>query len=323
MTDRPARQILPAFVPFLAASAVHLVLLHTGPGWAITATKALLMPALAGAVLVATRRPGEKEESGATDVSGSTRTDAPADARRAHALDGMDVSADDRDPDAAGGEVEASAALQGSRGARPPRPQRLPRLPRLPRRMLGLLIAALAASWVGDVLLSFPGWFIPGLLAFLLAHVFYVVLFWRWSRGEPLARRVPLRALGYAAWYVGFVVLLAPHLGSLLPPVAVYGFVLGLMAVLAAGRGRLVAVGGALFVVSDSVLALGRFLPDYGFALHDLTVMSTYLAAQGLIAAGVVVALRERPERPDAHERSERHDRSRPHASESSAAEGI
>ncbi len=78
----------------------------------------------------------------------------------------------------------------------------------------------------------------------------------------------------------------------LLVPVAVYGAVLGTMAALAGGRGGVIAVGGALFVVSDSVLALGRFLPGYEFALHDLVVMSTYLAAQGLIAWGVLVGLR-------------------------------
>ena len=50
----------------------------------------------------------------------------------------------------------------------------------------------------------------------------------------------------------------------------------------------------ALFVVSDSVLALGRFLPGYEFPPHDLVVMSTYLAAQGLIALGVVAMLRRR-----------------------------
>ena len=64
------------------------------------------------------------------------------------------------------------------------------------------------------------------------------------------------------------------------------------MAALAGGLGGLLAVGGALFVVSDSVLALGRFLPGYEFPPHDLVVMSTYLAAQGLIALGVVAMLR-------------------------------
>ncbi len=87
---------------------------------------------------------------------------------------------------------------------------------------------------------------------------------------------------------VAFLALLQPHLGGLLVPVALYGLVLGVMAAIAGGLGGLIAVGGALFVVSDSVLALGRFLPGYEFAAHDLVVMSTYLAAQGLIALGVV-----------------------------------
>jgi hypothetical protein len=58
-------------------------------------------------------------------------------------------------------------------------------------------------------------------------------------------------------------------------------------------------VGGALFVTSDSVLALGRFLPGYDFAPHDLVVMSTYLAAQGLIAVGVVRSVWSTP--PGSH----------------------
>ena len=41
-----------------------------------------------------------------------------------------------------------------------------------------------------------------------------------------------------------------------------------------------------------SVLGLGRFLPGYDFALHDLVVMSSYLVAQALIAAGVLRILR-------------------------------
>ena len=114
---------------------------------------------------------------------------------------------------------------------------------------------------------------------------------------RPGRRRLPTWALAYVAWYVAFLVLLGPHLGGLLVPVAVYGAVLGTMAALAGGRGGVIAVGGALFVVSDSVLALGRFLPGYEFALHDLVVMSTYVAAQGLIAWGALADLRADPRR--------------------------
>ncbi|WP_438856290.1 lysoplasmalogenase [Agromyces sp. M3QZ16-3] len=150
-----------------------------------------------------------------------------------------------------------------------------------------LLIAALVLSWGGDALLtgSGDGWFVAGLLSFLAAHVAYVVLF---ARLPAAGRRLPWWTFAYVVWFAAFLALLAPGLGGLLVPVAVYGAVLGTMAALAGGLGGAVALGGALFVVSDSVLALGRFVPGYEFAAHDLVVMSTYLAAQGLIAFGVL-----------------------------------
>jgi hypothetical protein len=46
-----ARTMIAAFVPYLAVAVVHLVILATGPAWAVTATKALLMPLLVVAVV--------------------------------------------------------------------------------------------------------------------------------------------------------------------------------------------------------------------------------------------------------------------------------
>lgn len=157
-----------------------------------------------------------------------------------------------------------------------------------------LLLAAIGLSWAGDVALSFPGMFVVGLGAFLLAHVAYISVFVRMPGGR---RRPPAWTLVYVVWFAGFIALLGPHTGALLVPVALYGLVLGLMATFAAAHGRVMAIGGALFVASDSVLGLGRFLPGYefaplGFDLHDLTVMGTYLAAQLLISLGVLAALR-------------------------------
>lgn len=211
------RRMLPAFVPYLIVAAAHLVLLYTGPGWAVTATKALLMPLLALAVVLVAR-----------SLSGATTR---------------------------------------------------------------LLVVAIALSWAGDVALSFPGTlgFIVGLGCFLGAHVVYIAIFLRLPRSR---RFPPAEALLYVLWYAVFLALLGPHAGALLAPVALYGLVLAAMAAAAAWHGRLIAVGGALFVVSDSVLGLGRFLPGYDFPLHDLVVMTSYLAAQALIAAGVLRILR-------------------------------
>jgi len=210
------RATLLAFAPYLVLSVVHVAVLVAGFDEAARATKLLLMPALALAVVL-TARP--------------------------------------------------------LRGAAPVR----------------LLLVAIGFSWGGDALLNIPGdlGFVVGLASFLLAHITYVVLFLRLpARGC----RLPAWTIAYAAWYVAFLALLQPHLGGLLVPVALYGLVLGVMAAIAGGLGGVIAVGGALFVLSDSVLALGRFLPGYEFAPHDLVVMATYLGAQGLIAWGVVSA---------------------------------
>ncbi|WP_349898328.1 lysoplasmalogenase [Parafrigoribacterium soli] len=146
---------------------------------------------------------------------------------------------------------------------------------------LGILL-----SWLGDVALASPDdlGFILGLGFFLLAHLAYVTLFFRRLRmWRPRAL-----ALVYAVWLAAFVVLLAPHLGSLLIPVIAYGVVLGSMGALALHCNRWIAVGGALFVVSDSLLGLAKFLPGFALWQSDFLIMLSYLLAQGLIAFGVL-----------------------------------
>ncbi|MCB1281629.1 MAG: lysoplasmalogenase, partial [Salinibacterium sp.] len=71
-------------------------------------------------------------------------------------------------------------------------------------------------------------------------------------------------------------------------PVAVYGLVLGGMGALALGCNSLAAIGGVLFVTSDTLLGLNKFHPGFELWQVDTLIMLTYIAAQGLIALGVV-----------------------------------
>lgn len=161
------------------------------------------------------------------------------------------------------------------------------------RSRIALLIAiALAFSWLGDVSLLYSGnlGFLTGLGFFLLAHVAYLVLL----IGTLRERRLHLGMAVYAVWWVGLVLLLAPHLGVLLVPVAVYGLVLGAMAAWALLGNVWVAVGGALFLISDTLLGLNRFLPGFHFPEVDFAIMLTYIAGQALIVWGAVVFARSR-----------------------------
>jgi uncharacterized membrane protein YhhN len=96
-----------------------------------------------------------------------------------------------------------------------------------------LVLAALAASLVGDALLIWPSLFLPGLAAFLTAHSFYIGAF---SRGVGfLPSRVAVA--GVAAFAALVLAYVWPGVASELhAPVAVYVGVIALMAGQAAGR---------------------------------------------------------------------------------------
>lgn len=154
-------------------------------------------------------------------------------------------------------------------------------------RLVVLALGALGLSWVGDTvprLLPEDISFVAMLGAFLLAQLLYAVAFWPMRRRSVLAR--PLRLIPYAAVAVLTCVLCAPQAGLLLPAIIVYATAIMMMAVLATGLGVRAGLGGAIFVVSDSLIALDAFgvltLPVQGF-----WVMSTYLLAQLLLVLSV------------------------------------
>lgn len=150
-----------------------------------------------------------------------------------------------------------------------------------------LLVIAIGLSWLGDG----AGAFFPFaptlpvmLLCFGLAHLAYIWLFVR----HAAQRRTPKWTLVYAVWWIVLVAVLWPNLGGLAVAVAAYGIVLAGTAVTSARAGLLTAVGGALFLASDTILAFLLFTPDLMPAVADGLVMLTYCAGQGLIAAGLV-----------------------------------
>lgn len=154
----------------------------------------------------------------------------------------------------------------------------------------------LVFSLAGDVLLMLPqGLFLGGLVAFLLAHLCFIAALW--PGGGVRANALAL--LAYAALAAVDLGLLWPHVpGEMRLPVLAYVSVLVLMAALAAARAwalradamlaapaRLAAVGGALFVLSDSLLAWNRFHGALPLAL--LWVLATYYASLWCIARSV------------------------------------
>lgn len=154
---------------------------------------------------------------------------------------------------------------------------------------------ALGFSWLGDGAPQFTSGTTGFLLMvgfFLVAQVLYAIAFLP-HRGRSILRR-PLWLIPYVALALGLVALCAPKAGSLLPVIAVYAAAIVCMAVLATGLGWAGVLGGALFVLSDGLIAVRAFA---GLTLpaHTFWVMLTYLAAQLLLAQAI-----QRTQRPSA-----------------------
>ncbi|WP_431963552.1 lysoplasmalogenase [Actinacidiphila sp. bgisy160] len=153
-----------------------------------------------------------------------------------------------------------------------------------PRRLVG----ALLCGWAGDVLLQLDGDvpFLAGMGAFAAGHVCYLTLFT--ARGAFTdRRRAALTAAGYAAVWLAVLVVVWPGLPSgLRLPVAAYSLLLTAMAAGAAALGPWpTAVGGGLFLLSDTLLAT-RLAGLPQLAAADFWIMLTYLGAQFLLATG-------------------------------------
>ena len=164
-----------------------------------------------------------------------------------------------------------------------------------PRRFHAFLLAALAFCLAGDALLMFPGFFVPGLAAFLVGHLFYITLF---RQDAPwFASRPALAAtLAYGAAMLAFMWSSLPP--GLRLPVAAYVLVIALMAAQALGRAsvlrdaasRRVALGALFFMASDTLLAWNKFVQPVELLGIGASfwILVSYYSAQILIACNAL-----------------------------------
>lgn len=150
------------------------------------------------------------------------------------------------------------------------------------------VLAALMASAVGDVMLIIPGHFLQGLFAFLVSHLLYVVAFggpWRLGPADVAI----IAALGTTAALVFRAVrpkMLEVGGTKLLVSVVAYMAAISLMTWRALATGNpLMMAGGALFLTSDSILAVSRF--GHPFRWADYGIWASYFGAQFCFALSV------------------------------------
>ncbi|MFD9460937.1 lysoplasmalogenase [Streptomyces sp. NPDC060027] len=151
-----------------------------------------------------------------------------------------------------------------------------------------LLVAALLLGWCGDLALMSDAdlAFLVGMASFAAGHVCYLVLFRRTAR----VRSAWLLG-AYVTALVALVLLLWPDLpAGLRVPVAGYSLLLTAMAYGATRLGPVAGLGGALFMLSDTLIATG--VADWPQLPNaDFWIMLTYAAAQFLLVRGVLSPL--------------------------------
>lgn len=165
----------------------------------------------------------------------------------------------------------------------------------LPSILRNLIVCALLLSVIGDILLMFvdqsPNYFLFGLIAFLTAHIFYVLAFIR-------QRNKKIKPVGFmillVIYAIGLFYVMLDGLHDMLIPVGIYMLVILSMATLAYCRKGTVSrcgyfyvlIGAIFFLVSDSILALNKFYQPQVYA--SISIMLTYALAQYFIVIGML-----------------------------------
>src|SRR5262249_6273479 len=145
---------------------------------------------------------------------------------------------------------------------------------------------ALALGGAGDVALLGRGGiaFTAGLVSFLAGHAAWIRAL-RQRPGGGLLRSRPVLAVPYLAAFGALNAYLWPRTGKDRVPVLAYSTALLAMSLAALDSGsRRTAAGGALFLVSDTLLALQKFA-GLRLPAHEGVVMATYTTAQALLAS--------------------------------------
>lgn len=160
----------------------------------------------------------------------------------------------------------------------------------------GVYVLALVFSFLGDVFLLFEGelFFMLGLGAFLIAHLFFIKVVVSWMK-EIKLKNVLITVIPFTVLVTGLILFLKDDLGVMLIPVIVYAMVIGAFGTAATVLYKqekityalIMMLGTFVFMSSDTILAVNLFYKP--MLLFNVLVMFTYVIAQYLICKAVIL----------------------------------
>jgi uncharacterized membrane protein YhhN len=149
-----------------------------------------------------------------------------------------------------------------------------------------LLFTALLFCAAADIALELAAgkYFVAGLGLFLIAHIFFIITFSRDFRFQD--SRIPIIVL-LVVYSIMMAFILTPSLKEMAIPVYIYMTALTLVSIFASLRSvknDFTLYGAISFIVSDSVLAINKFMMPVLAA--DYVIMATYYLSLFLIVLG-------------------------------------
>lgn len=162
------------------------------------------------------------------------------------------------------------------------------------------LFTGVVFALTGDTLLLIrdynPSYFLYGLIAFVVCHIFYISAFYLdfLSAKELDKKGARIAIIGCAIVFTAFYLYLRPHLPLLKLPILACVFIGALLTMMAAFRNQrvnkssfnLILAGVLFFIITDGLMAQLYFIRPFDHA--ELVISTTYMVAQFLIVMGGV-----------------------------------
>ena len=174
---------------------------------------------------------------------------------------------------------------------------------KLSTKYMKFVFFALFFSMLGDVfLMPLVDNFIIGLANFMIAHIIYIIAFYK-DNSDKLLLGLSKRKILSVSLLIGLVILLWILINGmiitdtptfLMIAVVIYAMVISIMSLNTISvfgnrnilGNKLVLIGAVLFMFSDSIIALNKFVSPIEFS--GLYIMTTYTIAQWLIVFGSI-----------------------------------
>lgn len=145
--------------------------------------------------------------------------------------------------------------------------------------MTGLFICMLADGLIY--------WFIIGLITFLIGHIWYIIAF-RHIKASTIPKWGAVLLITYG---IAMAIWIAGTLWNRGETILVFAVILYMVVILLMGwnaiqtANKFAITGAILFIFSDSILAINRFIVDIPFS--DTFIMIPYYGAQLLFASSI------------------------------------